>query len=218
MDPGTLGGLMPRLVTLMPHAQHGESDLDLARAYNEDMRDCVPDGAWAILLDHDMAWTTKRWFRQIQEAIAFKPEAGAFAVVTNRIAAPWQQVGDQHNHDMLHHFQVGEQRAAAHRSLLDITDTKGFGGVVTIVSKAVWRQVGGYTEPGFFCVDHSLFFKIRAAGLRVYLLENCYVYHRRRAGAGGGVPRTAPITKGCPCRGPERMPTVRIPLPQPVCA
>lgn len=199
---------MVRLVTLMPYRR----DLNLGKAYNEDIA-LVPDDAWVCLMDHDAMWTTKRWYAQIQEAIAFKPDAGAFTACTNRIAAPWQQVGDPENHDMAYHFAMGERRAAQHRTLLDITDTKGFGGVVTVVSKAVWSRLGGYAD-GLFCVDHSLFFRARAAGLRCYLMESLYVYHRRRAFAGGELPRTAPIAKGCQCRGSEQMPTLLIPLPE----
>ena len=75
---------------MMPFA----TDMDLGRAYNEAMS-LLPDGAWAVLLDHDMLLTTRQWFHQYQEAIAFKPDAGAFVAVTNRIDAKWQRAQDE---------------------------------------------------------------------------------------------------------------------------
>ena len=62
---------------------------NLGAAYNRAMA-LLPDDGWAVMLDHDAALTTREWHRQIAEAIAFKPDAGAFVACTNRIAAPWQ--------------------------------------------------------------------------------------------------------------------------------
>jgi GT2 family glycosyltransferase len=193
------------LLTMMPFA----TDRNLGAAYNKAMA-LLPDGAWAALLDHDAMWTTKRWYHQILDAIDFKPDAGAFTTVTNRIAAPWQQVGDAENHEMGYHYGMGEQRCNV-RTLLDITGTKGFGGVVIVVSKAAWQRVGGFKD-GLLCVDHGLHFALRAAGYRNWLIEGLYVYHRRRA-FGGELPNDTPRAKACPCRGPEPTPTVRVNLP-----
>jgi len=192
---------------MMPYA----SDLNLGRAYNEAMA-LLPDGAWGILLDHDMMLTTRSWFRQFEEAIAFLPDAGAFVAVTNRIDAVWQraQEANRDNHDIGYHTAIGLERVKR-RSLLDITGTKGFGGVCFALSKAAWSDAGGFAD-GLLCVDHSIHFGLQRAGRRVYLHEGLYVYHRRRAFV-GALPDTTPRVADCPCRGPEQMPTVRIALP-----
>lgn len=191
---------------VMPFA----TDRNFGRACNETMAE-LPDGVWAVILDHDCMWTTPHWHAQILEAIACRPDAGAFAVVTNRIASPWQRepeaiaAGD----DVVAHRKIGEARRAR-RTLLDITCTKGFGGVVTIVSKAAWAEAGGYAD-GLFCIDHSLFFRTVAAGRRVYLIEGLYVYHLRASSSKPGPQE--PKWKDCLCRGAEQMPTERIALP-----
>jgi GT2 family glycosyltransferase len=196
-----------RLILCMtPYA----ADMNLGRAYNEAM-ELLPDDAWAVFLDHDAWWTTKTWHRQWAEAIAFRPDAGVIVACTNRIAAPWQQVGDRDNHDVAHHRAFGAERAKTHRSLLDTTDTKGFGGVAFAISKRTWTLIGGARD-GMFCVDHHLHFACRKAGLRVYLHEGLYVYHWRRA-FGDNLPRDTPRAANCPCRGPEKEPKVRIQLP-----
>jgi hypothetical protein len=190
-----------KLVPMMPFAR----DMNLGRAYNEAMS-LLPDDAWAVFLDHDAMLTTREWYRQLEEAVAFQPEA-AFCAVTNRIAAVWQQAreADPENFDIVYHRRIGADRLKV-RTLLDVTDTKGFGGVLFCLSKAAWREVGGFVD-GLLCVDHQMHFALKRAGRRIYLLEGLYLFHWRRA-FGDELPR------GTPCRGPERMPMQRLMLPE----
>lgn len=190
---------------LMPFRE----DMNLGRAYNEQMDRIGPD-EWALFLDHDAMWTTKKWKAQIEEAIAFMPGAGLFAATSNRIGPLWQRRGKASSHQMEHHYALGEERLTW-RTLLDVTDTQGFGGVAFAISKAAWEKVGGFVD-GMLCVDHAMHFALRAAGYRVYVLESLYVYHRRRA-FGAELPEDTPVAANCPCRAPETAPTERIALP-----
>lgn len=187
-------------------------DRNLGSAYNEAMA-LIPDGDGCIFIDHDVLITTRDWYRHVVEAVNFQPDGGAFVAVTNRIDAVWQRAeeSDRENHDVGYHTRIGLARESR-RTLLDITDTKGFGGVLFAVTKAAWRDAGGFAD-GLLCVDHSLHFGIQRAGRRVYLMENVYVYHRRRAFV-GALPPDTPRAKDCPCRGPEPMPTVRLSMPE----
>ena len=196
------------LHTMMPYAL----DRNLGRAYNEAMA-LVGEQDWVAFIDHDAMHTTRDWYRLIVEAIAFQPAAGAFVAVTNRIDASWQRApeADRDNHDIGYHTAIGLERLTR-RTLLDITETKGFGGVCFATSKAAWRDAGGFAD-GLLCVDHSLHFGLQRAGRRIYLLENLYCYHRRRAFV-GPLPADTPRAAHCPCRGSEPMPTVRLALPE----
>jgi GT2 family glycosyltransferase len=202
-------------------------DMNLGAAYNDFMR-LLPEDAWAVFLDHDAAWTTRAWFRQLHEAIAFKPDAGAIVAVSNRIGPPWQQAAAspelqtrlfgrivapdwREHHNMANHRRFGAERMKTSRTLLDVTDTKGFGGVAFAVSRAAWARVGGFVD-GMLCVDHGLHFALKRAGLRIYALESLYVYHWRRA-FGDELPKDTPRAADCPCRGPEIVPRTRIALP-----
>ncbi len=196
------------IYTMMPYDDSGS--MNLGKAYNDHMA-LLPEDAWAVLMDHDMVWTTRVWNPQIAEAIAFRPDAGAFTAVTNRIAAPWQQVGEKNNHAYDHHRRFGTERLQV-RTLLDITNTKGFGGVVICLSKKVWREVGGFVD-GMACVDHHMHFALGRAGRKVYLIEGLYVYHWRRA-FGDDIPANAPVAANCPCRGKEIWPSLRLTLPE----
>ena len=104
-------------------------------------------------------------------------------------------------------------RVITHRTLLDITNTLGWGGVAFALSKRAWREVGGFAD-GLLCVDHSLHFRLRAFGTRrSYLLESLYVYPWRRA-FGDRLPPGTPVAQRCPCTGAiETPPTERICLP-----
>src|SRR5262245_63566171 len=85
-------------------------DTNLGLAYNEEM-ERLPEGGWAVLLDHDVMFTTFEWARQIEAAIRMEPR-GSFTGVTNRIFCPWQQAreANKENHDILYHRRVGSER------------------------------------------------------------------------------------------------------------
>lgn len=186
-------------------------DANLGRAFNEFMA-LLPTDAWAILQDHDCVATTGQWHNQFAEAIAFRPGAGAFIVTTNRIAAPWQRAAeaDPDNNDMAYHRRIGAARLAR-RTLLDVSRTKGWGAVAFAVSKRGWQEVGGFAD-GLGCVDHSLHFGLQRAGRPVYLVESIYYYHWRHWHERDPT-SVFPKAVGCPCRGPEEVPTERIALP-----
>jgi hypothetical protein len=186
------------------------STMNLGGAYNAAMQ-TIPEDAWAIMIDHDAMLTTREWYRQFEEAIAVVPDAGAICAMTNRIAAPWQQIGNKLSHDVAYHRKFGTERLKV-RTLLDVTETKGFGGVCFAVSKAAWRDAGGFKD-GLLCVDHSLHFGLQKIGRRVWLHEGIYLYHWRRA-FGDELPENTPRVANCPCRGDETMPTRRITLPE----
>lgn len=194
------------IVPLIPF----RADRNLGRAYNDSMA-LLPDDAWACFLDHDASLTTPHWHAQLTEAIAFQPDAGCFTATTNRIASKWQRPpGYPQNDDMKAHREFGEM-LRSRRTLLDITCTKGFGGVLTLISKRAWREVGGYAD-GMYCCDHSIFFKLKERGRRMFLIEGLYLYHVR-ASSSARPPLPAPTVPDCPCRGEEQAPTERLRLP-----
>lgn len=181
-------------------------DKNYGQACNEFFR-LLPDDAWGVVQDHDSMWTTSVWYRQIHEVVAFQPRAMFFAM-TNRIASQWQRIGPENNHDIAVHRAFGRERLAV-RTLLDITHTKGAGGVCMVVSKAAWKETGGFVD-GLYCVDHNMHFRHVDVGRPVYLMENVYLYHARRI---DGVPVVEEPKAPCRCRGVETWPTERLTLP-----
>lgn len=188
------------ILVTVPYAE----DLNLGRAYNEAFGLVGPDD-WLCLLDHDMQFTTPLWRRQLREAVAVEPD-GCFTAITNRMASRWQVAPEApRGDDMLQHRAIGQQRLKV-RTLLDVTDTQGWGGVLMLVSKRAWLDAGGFVD-GLLCVDHMFHYALRGAGHKVWLIESLYVYHfRGTSGAKRLPPATVPHArdprtgKGCPCR------------------
>lgn len=173
--------------------------------------DLLPEDAWACIVDHDAMFTTPHWHAQLTEAIAAAPQAGAFVACTNRAARAWQRAGDAAINDIAWHRRFGLERAKL-RTLLDVSDTRGWAGVCFAVSKAAWRAAGGFAD-GLGCVDHSLHYGLRRIGRPVYLLEGLYVFHWRHHLEPDPTTRF-PKAPGCPClRAPDVTPAQRIALP-----
>lgn len=187
-------------------------DANLGKAYNDFLALLAPDD-WAIFLDHDAMPTTGEWYNQFAEAIDFLPDAGAIVAMTNRIASPWQRCGDERSNDIAAHRAYGKERATL-RWLLDITETKGFGGVMFAVSVAAWKECGGFVEGALGCTDHSLFFRLRDAGRKVWMHQGIYVYHFRHQGQPDPT-SLHPKVMNCPCRGIEVSPIASVSLPEP---
>lgn len=195
------------------------ADMDLGQAYNEAMALLRP-GDWAVLMDHDMMFTTTRWYLQIAEAIAFvEGDQVIFSAVTNRCGAPYQRapgISASNNDDVRFHRSLGESLSKT-RTLLDCTETMGVAGVVLVISERAWRFAGGFRR-GLFCVDHQMHYANRDAGGRTYLIEGLYVYHHRSSSSDRSMVATAPRAteldgSPCRCRGKESHPTRRLWLP-----
>lgn len=196
------------IYAMMPFA----NDMNLGRAYNEAMA-LMGEEDWACFLDHDAIWTTREWYRQLEEAAAFRPDAGMFTAVQSRGWQAWQVGPNPDSHDMARHRAIGKGRLKT-RTLLDVTVNSGIAGVVMLISKRSWRLAGGFVN-GMMCVDHAMHFKLASLGRRVYVIEGLYVYHWRRAN-GDGPPSNAPVAANCPCsqiRRGESAPTRRLTLP-----
>jgi len=202
-------GPAPRIICMMPFSPA----MNLGAAYNEAMSLLGPDD-WACFLDHDAIWTTRRWYAQLQETALALPDAGVVTAIQSRGWQSWQVGPDQGSHDMAQHRRIGARLAEDVRTLLDVTDNSGIAGVVMLLSRRAWERAGGFPD-GMYCVDHAMHFRLRAAGLRVYVHQGLYVYHWRRAN-GDAPPADAPTAPNCPCgkiRREERAPSVRLLLP-----
>lgn len=192
------------ILALTPFAE----DKNLGGAYNAAM-ELLPDNAWAIMQDHDAMPTTPHWFRQFREAIDFLPHAGAFVAMANRIGPAWQRCGPAGD-DVREHRRFGAERVNV-RTLLDVTDTKGWGGVMFAISKAAWREAGGFADGFMGCTDHSLHFRLQRIGRRSFVHQGIYTYHVRASSEGN--PGGMTYVPDCPCRGVELTPTQQVHLP-----
>ena len=152
---------------------------DLGWAYNNFMEN-VADDDWVCFLDHDAMFTTMHWYHQLEEIVSENPDGGLFTVVTNRIGNPAQKfkgLHDPDNHDMRIHRKAGEAIKTRYgNKVTDLTNEREISGLVMLVSKKVWQDVGGF-KSGFLSVDNDMHRKCRDNGYKVYLMDGVYVYH-----------------------------------------
>lgn len=173
------------IYTNIPYAPEQKNG-NLGFAYNKFM-DLLPSNEdWACFLDHDAMFTTRDWYSQIENIIKKYPDIGAFGARTNRINSTYQLVGniDIHNHDIFYHRKIGEHIQKKYYDDLFIADKKtaqkGFSGVVILIKKSQWLEIGGFKE-GFNDVDNNLRWSLEGINKSIYIMNGVYVYHWYKA-------------------------------------
>jgi GT2 family glycosyltransferase len=165
------------IYTLIPY----DLEKNLGGAYNKFMN-LLEDDDWAVFLDHDAMFTTPDWMSTIEKTIDENPEYGFFTCRTNRIGSAWQKMGgvDEENHDMRYHRSIGREVSQVSPNMLasvaDVTDAPYMSGVVMIVKKSVWKELGGAPE-GMLGVDGQLHIRCRESNIKLGLMNHLYVYH-----------------------------------------
>jgi len=159
-------------------------DKNIGAVYNGFMN-MIADDDWACFLDHDAMFTTLNWYKQLEEIVAglnnFHYNAGLLTACTNRIGNPEQVVPgiESQNHDIYYHRKIGKQRQLEYGTSLRECQIR-ISGVVILISKAVWKQTGGFSD-GFLGVDNDIDNKIRDLGYKSYIMDGVYCYHWYRA-------------------------------------
>jgi GT2 family glycosyltransferase len=158
--------------------------MNLGLAYNLFMQQLEEDD-WACFLDHDAMFTTDTWYKQLEEIIALPDtKLGLLTAITNRVGNDEQLIftkdsPEAKNHDIYFHRKIGKDMHIAEGNSLRVA-RKIIGGVMMLISKKMWRQVGGFKE-GFLGVDGDMDEKVRKAGYVTYIADGIYVYHWYRA-------------------------------------
>lgn len=154
------------------------SDKNVGRYYN-DFMGLLSEDDWACFTDGDAMFTTPFYGKQIEDCI--KDDA-VYTAVTNRVMVPYQTVGDWSSNDMAYHRQLGDKLyREKYASVTDITNQQLLSGVLILISKKLWKKLGGFDE-GTLGVDNSIHRKARDLGEKVYLMGGVYLMHWYRGG------------------------------------
>lgn len=162
---------------------------NIGEEYNKYM-DLIPDEDWACFLDHDAVFTTPDWYVQLHNIIKKNPQYGLYTCMMNRVGTKYQihKGIDPNNHDMKYHRMIGNSRLKQYKNqVVDITHNSPLSGVVILVSKNVWKRIGGCKD-GFLGVDNDIHIRCRNNNILVGLMEGIYVYHWYRADKKDGRP------------------------------
>ena len=164
-----------------------EYGTNLGYAYNKFMELLPNNDDWGCFLDHDAMFTTKNWYHQLEDIIKKYPNIGAFGARTNRINSTYQLVGniDVYNHDMFYHREIGEHIQKKYYYNLFAPDRntaqRGFSGVLILIKKSQWKEMGGFKRHGFNHVDNDIRWRLEALGKPIYIMNGVYVYHWYKA-------------------------------------
>lgn len=154
----------------------------IGRAYNREM-ERLDNHGWAVLMDYDVMIMNPHWHAICCNAIEkVGHNAGIITCYTNRIGCKVQQAPgvDQDCFDMRYHREFAKRlwKKLSGR-VRDHTATRGcrFSGMFMLISKAVWKRVGGFKTDSFFHVDVDFYDKVKRHGYHTYLMEDLYVFH-----------------------------------------
>jgi hypothetical protein len=153
---------------------------NIGRYYNECMDLLPTDDDYCCFVDADAIFTTYDYGVRIEQNIVLNSECGLFTAVTNRVAAVEQVVkeaptgNDYKEHRDFGLMVNGEVREWQTDALMS--------GVLILLRKREWKQVGGFMERGMLGVDNDIHRKFINHNLQVKVMKNVYLYHYYRNG------------------------------------
>jgi len=154
------------------------TDKNIGKYYN-DFMSLLGENDWACFVDGDTMFTTPFFGKQIEDCIK---EDAVYTAVTNRVGTSYQVIGDWNNNDLEYHRKLGQTLSdTKYRDLKDITNESPLSGVLILLSKKLWKEVGGFSE-GALGVDNSIHIRAREHSKKVYLMEGVYLLHYYRGG------------------------------------
>lgn len=153
--------------------------------------DRLRDDDWGFLVEHDLHFTTRHWYRALERALAAKPATGFFTAMRWPAVSSWSAPAEARptkaeKYDVRYHRRLGEEIAKKYQGQIDdVTEYEKLESAsptagIFLVSKRVWAEVGGF-KSGFKeeRIDHDFHHKVRATGRRIYLLRDVYFYHAK---------------------------------------
>lgn len=159
------------------------SEKNIGVSYNSSMK-LVNDEDYICFIDADACFTTHFFGKQLEDIIKKYPESGFFTCYTNRVGCPWQIYGDSQSNDIASHREVGKYLYDNYYdSVTQIEDpVNALSGVLILISKKLWMDIGGFKEQGMLGIDNEFYFKALSQNKIIYRMDGVYVYHWYRGG------------------------------------
>jgi len=159
------------------------TEKNIGVSYNSSMN-LVNDDDYICFLDADACFTTHFFGKQIESIVKKYPDSGFFTCYTNRVGCTWQLYGDPSSNDISYHREIGLNLYNEHYdSVTQIQDpVNALSGVLILVSKKIWKDLGGFNEKGMLGVDNEFYFRALSQNKVIYRMNGVYVYHWYRGG------------------------------------
>jgi GT2 family glycosyltransferase len=139
---------------------------------------------FACFIDGDACFTTTYFGKQLEDIIVKYPSCGLFSSVASRAGCIWQRAGNPDIDNIRVHREIGlELQTTKYDAIKNVSHVHPMhvlSGHLILISKKVWRKLGGFKEAGILGVDNDIHWKAMAAGEKVYLMEGVYLYHYYR--------------------------------------
>lgn len=169
---------------------------DANRGYTKSINEGVALGGadWLVVLNSDTV-VPKGWLDRLHAAARARPGTGMVGPVSN--AASWQSLpavkrpdGSWSTNDAIRPEHLDRIQAlldeASEHAYPDFPLLNGF---CTLISREVFDRVGGYDEDAFprgYGEETDLCLRARAAGFRLIVADDCFVFHHKSVSFGAG--------------------------------
>ena len=150
--------------------------------YNSVMENLKNDDDFACFVDGDTIFTTSNFGNQINDTVKRYPDCRFFTCYTNRVGFKKQvyPMVDPNNNDMEYHRRIGSLLQERYWDLCDdlsdLPRTHLISGMLMLVRKDLWRQVGGFKN-GMLSVDNDFHAKCIDNNEKLLLMKGVYIYH-----------------------------------------
>lgn len=153
----------------------------IGQAHNDFAKLVPNDEDWIVFSDQDVCFLQPHTGLLIHDAIRlFGNEYDIMGVMTNRIGLDHQRYpGMEKQSDISVHYMLSNKLA---EKTMTIKECSVVAGMVMIMSKRTWYQLGGFT-PGIH-FDSDFCKEAKKTGYKMGIIENIYVLHLYRWGKG----------------------------------
>lgn len=166
------------------HCIPWNSEKLIGKSYNQFMN-LISGNDWCCFLDGDAVHTSSFFGKRIESVIENNPDYSLLTCYTNRIGCPYQIAPnvDKKTNDQSYHRNFGENLWNSFGTqVVDITKNQLLSGVLILIKKSMWEEVGGFKESGMLTVDNDIHEKFKKNNLKVGLMKGIYVQHWYRGG------------------------------------
>lgn len=142
----------------------------------------IPDGDWAVFLDHDAMFLHDQWGAVLKDSIEVNPEYKLMTCYTNRVGNPHQV--DPHFawscDDVKKARSRAKERMEKESGVSKLSDSIPMSGHFLAISKEAWKEVP--FRDGLLGIDNHIHRDFRNKGYNVGIVNKLMVYHWYRGG------------------------------------
>ena len=157
---------------------------NLGEAYNRCMSLLPNDNDYACFLDGDAVYTCSYFGKRLKTIVETNPQYSLYTCMTNRIGQRYQiEPLAKRSDSMKVNRAISDLIWKKYNTTtIDVTDQTELSGVLMLLTKATWKQMGYFRPSGILGVDTDVHNRIRHINGRIGLMRGFLVQHWYRGG------------------------------------